>query len=80
LIVITYKERRGELHMLKMIAEGEEWSVTINERSKQVMLELSSGGYRSRYVTVHMNHEELERIITALQQAKAEIVGAGESL
>jgi hypothetical protein len=64
--------------MLKLIAEGDEWNVTVDGRSNQVMLEANSGGYRSRYVTLHLKVEEVERIIAALQQAKAEIAGAGE--
>ncbi|WP_127583387.1 hypothetical protein [Paenibacillus koleovorans] len=54
---------------LQSIYYDDNINVTVNEQSKQVMLELNSGGLRANYVTVHMGKAETERLIEALQAA-----------
>jgi len=53
------------------ILQEELVSVIADDENKQVMVELSSSGYRPRYVTLHLSKkEEVDQIINALVKAK----------
>ncbi|WP_248929661.1 hypothetical protein [Paenibacillus hamazuiensis] len=56
------------------IYESEQVSLVADREHGQALLEVSSGGYRPRYMTLRMNAAELDLLIEALQRAKAEIV------
>jgi hypothetical protein len=55
------------------IFDNDQISLAADSEHKRALLELSSGGYRPRYVTLQMSSAELDELIAALQQAKAAI-------
>ncbi|QJD87076.1 hypothetical protein [Cohnella herbarum] len=58
----------------RMIYTTEFIDISADNDKKQVHIELSSSGYRPKYVSLFIdNREELERIIDALQTAKASL-------
>jgi len=51
--------------------------IVFDDVRRLVMLELSSGGYRERYVTAHFDDPaDIDRIIAALEEAKRRLTGA----
>lgn len=58
----------------KMIYTTENIDISADDEKKHVHIELSSSGYRPKYVSLFIeNRIELEQIIEALQQAKAHL-------
>ena len=58
----------------QMIYTTEFIDISADRDKKQVHIELSSSGYRPKYVSLFIDTcEELERIIEALQTAKASL-------
>ncbi|MFB9280206.1 hypothetical protein [Cohnella cellulosilytica] len=54
----------------RMIYSTEEIDISADSDKRLVRIELSSSGYRQRYVSIVIEErEELERIIAALQEA-----------
>lgn len=53
------------------ILQDEQISIVADDQNKNILFEVSSSGYRPRYVTIHLNQrEEIDRIIEALIKAK----------
>jgi hypothetical protein len=61
------------------ILQKDQLSIVIDDEHNRVLFETSSGGYRPRYVTLHLNHDELDELISSLQQAKDELKLRGTS-
>lgn len=58
----------------QMIYTTEFIDISADRDKRQVHIELSSSGYRPKYVSLFIDsREELERIIEALQTAKASL-------
>ena len=58
----------------RMVYSTEEIDISADSDKRLVRIELSSSGYRQRYVSLVIEEcEELERIIAALQEAKASL-------
>jgi len=58
----------------RLIYSTESIDISADGDKKQVRIELSSSGYRERYVTLFVEEaEELDRIIAALQEARASL-------
>ncbi|MCD9020876.1 hypothetical protein [Cohnella silvisoli] len=58
----------------QMIYSTEFIDISADAEKKHVHIELSSSGYRPKYVSLFIeNRAELERIIDALQSAKAHL-------
>ncbi|NOU93591.1 hypothetical protein GC093_10210 [Paenibacillus sp. LMG 31456] len=49
--------------------ESDALTLVVDDEKQTAMLEVSSGGYRSRYITLHWNKQELAEVIKALQLA-----------
>jgi hypothetical protein len=48
--------------------------IVFDDAKRLVLLELSSGGYRERYVTTHLEDpERIDEIVAALLEAKARL-------
>ncbi|TBL68287.1 hypothetical protein [Paenibacillus thalictri] len=58
----------------KTIYENDHIHLVADEEQQQAMLEVSSGGYRPRYVTLQLPVAELDQLIAALQLAKQELL------
>jgi selenocysteine lyase/cysteine desulfurase len=53
------------------ILQDEQISIMADIQNKNIQFEVSSSGYRTKYITVHLNKkEEIDRIIEALTKAK----------
>ncbi len=53
------------------ILHDDQVSVLVDDLNKNILFELSSSGYRPRYVTIHLNKkDQIDRIIEALNKAK----------
>ncbi|NHN32387.1 hypothetical protein [Paenibacillus agricola] len=59
----------------KPIYDSEQLSLIADDELKVAMLEVSSGGYVPRYVTLHWNEQELAEVIQALQSAQQLLKG-----
>ncbi|PRX74141.1 hypothetical protein B0G52_102166 [Cohnella sp. SGD-V74] len=58
----------------RMIYSTEELDISADSDKRLVRIELASSGYRQRYVSLVIEErEDLERIIAALQEAKASL-------
>jgi hypothetical protein len=57
----------------KTILQKDQISIVIDEERNHVLLETSSGGYRPRYVTLHIDAEEVDELIHSLEQAKIQL-------
>jgi len=58
----------------RLIYSTESIDISADDGKKQVRIELSSSGYRERYVAVYVEEaDELDRIISALQEARASL-------
>jgi len=58
----------------RLIYSTEELDISADSDKKHVRIELSSSGYRQRFVSLVVeDREELERIIRALEEAKASL-------
>lgn len=53
------------------VFENEQLTVVVDEDKHNIMVELSTGGYRPRFVTAHWSAEETKAVIQALEQAVA---------
>jgi hypothetical protein len=53
----------------KLIYESDHLQLILDDEKQTAMVEISSGGYRPRYITLHWNEQELEEVIKALQSA-----------
>jgi len=52
------------------VLQEEQISIAVDDEQQNIILELSSSGYRPRFVTMHINkREEVEQIIKALEKA-----------
>jgi len=66
--------RRATQLANRMIYSTESIDISADGDKKQVRIELSSSGYRERYVTLFIEDaEELDRIVAALREARATI-------
>jgi len=59
----------------KAIYDSEQLSLIVDDEKQVAMLEVSSGGYVPRYVTLHWNEQELAEIIQALINAQQQLKG-----
>jgi hypothetical protein len=59
----------------KPIYDSEQLSLIVDDEKQVAMLEVSSGGYVPRYVTLHWNEQELAEVIQALQNAQQQLKG-----
>jgi hypothetical protein len=56
---------------LTSILQEEQISIFADDEQKNILLEVSSSGYRPKYVTLHLDKkEDIDRIIEALIKAK----------
>jgi ribosome maturation factor RimP len=56
---------------LTSILQEEQISILADGEQKKILLEVSSSGYRPKYVTLHLDKtEDIDRIIEALIKAK----------
>ncbi|MDQ1911491.1 hypothetical protein RAC89_13705 [Paenibacillus sp. GD4] len=55
------------------IFENEQLTVVVDDEKSNIMVELSSGGYRPRFVTAHWSAEEAQAVIDALRKAVAAV-------
>ncbi|MCR8633833.1 MULTISPECIES: hypothetical protein [Paenibacillus] len=49
--------------------ETDALTLVVDDEKQTAMLEVNSGGYRPRYITLHWNEQELAEVIKALQSA-----------
>jgi hypothetical protein len=54
--------------------ENEEMTLVVDDEKQTAMLEVNSGGYRPRYITLHWNEQQLSEVIGALQTARQALV------
>jgi hypothetical protein len=54
----------------KPVYDSEQLSLIVDDEKHIAMLEISSGGYVPRYITLHWNEQELAEVIQALQNAQ----------
>lgn len=53
------------------ILQDEQISVVVDDHNKTILFEVSSSGYRPKYVTIHLTQkEEIDRMIQSLIKAK----------
>jgi hypothetical protein len=57
----------------KSIFENEQLTVVVDDEKQNIMVEMSSGGYRPRFVTAHWSIEETQAVIEALEKAVASL-------
>jgi hypothetical protein len=60
----------------KPIYDSEQLSLIVDDDKQVAMLEVSSGGYVPRYVTLHWNEQQLSEVIQALQKAQQQLKGS----
>lgn len=63
----------------KTLFQNEHMSLVLDTNHNHCMMEVSSGGYQPRYVTLHLNGEDLSQLIDELQKAKEQLINLSDS-
>ncbi|MFD2614299.1 hypothetical protein [Paenibacillus gansuensis] len=56
------------------ILNNEHLIITADKEQGIIMIETSSGGYRPKYVTLHLNEAEIDEMMSALSAAKQHLI------